>query len=120
MTALDRGRLAKLLGMLGSDHDGEVVAAAKQAERLRRKAGITWAEIVVPAKSLASRSDHLEWPETTTESIELCIEHADVLSGWDKKFLASIARRSPNTLSEKQLSVLARMVRTIMAWRVAA
>jgi hypothetical protein len=31
MTALDREQLARVLGMLGSDHDGEVVAAARQA-----------------------------------------------------------------------------------------
>ena len=33
---LDRARLAKLLGLLGSDHDGEIAAAGRAADRLRR------------------------------------------------------------------------------------
>lgn len=38
---VDRERIARVLGMLGSDHDGEVLAAARQAERLRRAARLT-------------------------------------------------------------------------------
>jgi hypothetical protein len=44
--ALDRTRLACVLGMLGSDHDGEVLNAARAAERMRREAGLTWPEIL--------------------------------------------------------------------------
>ena len=39
-------RLAKLLGMLGSDHDGEVLSAARQVEAERRKLGKVWTEIL--------------------------------------------------------------------------
>jgi len=39
MSALDRDRLAKLLGMLRADHDGEVVNAARAADRLVRRSG---------------------------------------------------------------------------------
>jgi hypothetical protein len=39
-------RLAKLLGLIGSDHDGEVVAAARKADELRRAAGLTWAQLL--------------------------------------------------------------------------
>ena len=38
--------LAKVLGMLGSDHDGEVLAAARQAERMRKETGRTWDELL--------------------------------------------------------------------------
>jgi hypothetical protein len=41
-----RLQLSKILGMLGSLHDGEVVNAARQAERLRQKFKIQWSEIV--------------------------------------------------------------------------
>ncbi len=44
--AIDRDKLAKLLGMFSSDFDGEVVAAACAAEALLRRAGRTWAEIL--------------------------------------------------------------------------
>jgi hypothetical protein len=49
MSAVDRGRLVKLLGLLGSDHDGEVLNAARQVERLRRDARLTWSDILAGA-----------------------------------------------------------------------
>ena len=44
--AIDREKLIKLLGMLSSSHDGEVVSFAKKACELLRAAGLTWADIV--------------------------------------------------------------------------
>lgn len=38
---MDRERVANVLGMLGSAHDGEVVNAGRLAVRLLRDAGIT-------------------------------------------------------------------------------
>jgi hypothetical protein len=32
-------------GLLGSEHDGEQRAAAREIEKLRRKRGLSWAEI---------------------------------------------------------------------------
>jgi hypothetical protein len=46
MTEPERQRLAAILGMLGSAHAGERAAAALQAEALRRKLGLTWAELL--------------------------------------------------------------------------
>lgn len=42
----EKRRLAKILGMLGSEHDGEVLAAARQLEALRRKRGMTWGQMI--------------------------------------------------------------------------
>ncbi len=39
-------RLVRVLGMMGSEHDGEALAAARAAERTRREKGLTWADIV--------------------------------------------------------------------------
>jgi len=41
-----RRRMARLLGLLGSDHEGEVIAAAKAAEQLRRRRGMTWQQLL--------------------------------------------------------------------------
>jgi Zn finger protein HypA/HybF involved in hydrogenase expression len=38
--------LAKTLGMLGSDHEGEKLNAAEQAEKLRRELGMTWRQLM--------------------------------------------------------------------------
>lgn len=42
----DLSVLAKILGMLGSEHDGEALTAARRAEDQRRKLGMTWAELL--------------------------------------------------------------------------
>jgi hypothetical protein len=42
LPAKARTRLAALLGMLGSDHDGEVTNAARAARRLIQHHGLTW------------------------------------------------------------------------------
>jgi hypothetical protein len=41
-----RAKLAKLLGMLGSEHRGERDAAGQAANRLVLKSGLSWAQIL--------------------------------------------------------------------------
>ena len=43
---LDRELLEKLLGMIGSPHDGEALAAARKADALVRRAGLTWPDVL--------------------------------------------------------------------------
>ena len=38
--------MVKILGMLGSAHDGEVLAAARRAEEQRLKLGSSWEQII--------------------------------------------------------------------------
>ena len=45
---IDRGRLIKLLGLLGSDHNGEIASAGRMADALIRDAGVTWADVIAP------------------------------------------------------------------------
>lgn len=45
-------RLARLLGMLGSDHDGEVLSAARHAEALRKKIGKDWLTLLSPINDM--------------------------------------------------------------------
>ena len=42
MTAAERQRLARILGMLGSEHAGERASAGLQAEAFRKRHGLTW------------------------------------------------------------------------------
>ena len=55
--AATRSRLARILGMLGSDSENEVLAAARQATRIQRETGQTWDELLAvpgnPAPSLS-------------------------------------------------------------------
>jgi hypothetical protein len=45
---MDRQRLARLLGMCGSSHDGEVVNAARLAIQMLKKASMSWEEVLIP------------------------------------------------------------------------
>jgi hypothetical protein len=51
-----RTLLVKALGMLGSDHDGEILAAARTAEQQRRKLNLTWDELIVEAAAETRRA----------------------------------------------------------------
>ncbi len=53
---IDRDRLRKLLGMLGSGHDGEVLNAARLITDLLRNAGTSWASLL-PDEAPAERPD---------------------------------------------------------------
>jgi len=46
MTPADRRRLARILGMLGSEHAGERASAALQAEAFRKRHAMTWEEML--------------------------------------------------------------------------
>lgn len=48
MTDAQRIRLARLLGMLGSDYEGERENAARLIETFRKRHGLTWAEMLSP------------------------------------------------------------------------
>ncbi len=53
MTPDDRTRLLKLLALIDSDSDGEALAAARQAGRLLRGLGTSWAELIPEITPLA-------------------------------------------------------------------
>ena len=44
--SLDRDRLAKILAMLSSNHDGERLAAVNRAASMLQAAGVRWEELV--------------------------------------------------------------------------
>src|SRR5947207_668908 len=104
---LDRDRLAKLLGMLGSSHDGEALAAARRAERLRVDAGLTWAEIVIPR--LPPPRPQPRGAMTFAQAIQFVLDHEDALTEWESDFTRSIQRQS-SPLSPKQVGILERLV----------
>ena len=102
---LDRERLARVLGMLGSAHDGEALAAARQAEHLRSEARLTWLDILIPA---------LPQPhgQTVADAIACVIDHDEMLTDWEAAFVRSI-RRQRYPLSPKQVVVLERLVEKV-------
>ncbi len=110
MTALvDRQRLARVCGLFGSDHDGEVLAAARQAEKIRKKLGLTWAELLVPPTRPRSADPPSEELTDWRWACHFCLERSRLLTSWELNFVATVARykKAP---SAKQLIVLQRLV----------
>ena len=110
MTALvDLRRLAPVCGLLGSDHDGEVLAAARQAEKIRKKVGVTWEELLVPPTRQRSKDPP---PEELTDwrwVCHFCLERYWLLTSWELDFVATVARYQ-KTPSAKQRIILQRLV----------
>ncbi len=48
-------KLAKVLGLLRSDHDHEVLAAVRQAEAIRRRLGLEWHDLLTEYEPRAYR-----------------------------------------------------------------
>ena len=65
---LDRERLAKLLGMIGSSFDAEALSAARRANELVHEASMTWREVLgqitrAPLKGSFRWPVLADWPE---------------------------------------------------------
>jgi hypothetical protein len=113
---LNRERLAKLLGMLGSEHDGEVVTAARHADALVRRAGLTWPDVVA-ANDAQPELDNVGFG--VANEIRFCLLHRDRLTEWERSFLASI-RHQTAPLSARQHNSLNRIVDKLRARAEAA
>jgi hypothetical protein len=101
---LDVQRLAKVLGLLGSSHDGEVAAAGRAAHEIIRQAGATWFDLLappLPAPRPTGRSDAFGM-------VEFCLRHPAVLTEWEARFLHSLRRRS--RISPKQQAIVDEIV----------
>lgn len=114
LAASDRERLARLLGMLGSDHDGEALNAARMADRLVRDHGITWFDaITAPVVPRLSTADPLARFTTCAEACAFALSRAPALTQWELDFLRNVARFSK--LSPKQCDTLRRLVARAIA-----
>lgn len=110
---IDRERLAKLLGMIGSDHDGEALSAARMADRLVQEARLTWHEVL-----------HVEYRELEivpdiSEDLRMVLglqQYRSSITEWERGFLDTVEvwlRRGWN-LTEKQRVVLDRIWSKVM------
>jgi hypothetical protein len=100
---IDVDYLAKLLGMLGSSHESEVVNAAAAATKLLRQHGLSWAELAngirQKPKPLTNEAGRYAF-EDHMDAAEKCLESGVSLSDWEINFLESMPRYA--SLFEKQ------------------
>jgi hypothetical protein len=101
--ALDRERLGKLLGILRSNLNGEVVAAGRAADRLIRKPGLLCPDVILPTLASPERVSH-----TVADVIEFVIDHEHALTPWERDFVRLVQRlRYP--VSAKETEMLKRL-----------
>jgi hypothetical protein len=102
-----RERLSKILGLLGSSYDGEVVAAARRADALIRGASLTWRDLIVPAP-VAVVTEEDDDDDTPDQRMANACVRADcdtaIFGVRESQFIRSIASqiRRGRKLSEKQ------------------
>lgn len=115
-------KLVKVLGMLGSDHDGEVAAAGRRANAMIRNAGLTWGDVISsrtlpPSLPQQPCRPMRRWrkPGTPSDTAALCMQWCDeVLTDWEAGFCRSIV--GCRRISEKQAGILARIVDKVEAF----
>jgi hypothetical protein len=110
-------RVAKLLGMLGSSHDGEVLNAARMADRAVRDAGLTWTDALqptLPGPKPTQRPPVAHWRPTCRR----LLERPHDLNPWERDFVRGIEHAA--MLSVKQHRCLRSIVERVDARRAAA
>jgi hypothetical protein len=95
-------RLIKLLGMLGSAHDGEPAAAGLKANELIRRHGLTWKELLLGLAPTSS--ERQAW----RDKVAACTAHQHCLNDRERAFVLSLAKWR-GTPTEKQLAWLDRI-----------
>ena len=104
LSSSDKARLGRVLGMTGSDHDGEVCAAARAANRFVREHGTTWPEVLgagpqpeeVRPGPRWRGDDEVAWRRQATA----CLKHPQFIDKWENTFLTGLPRFP--RLSKKQ------------------
>jgi hypothetical protein len=113
----ERDKLVKVLRMFGSNHDGEVAAAARRAHNIIKKSSLDWDDLLMPVNP--PRTEHRQYraehfyneDETEAFLIRRAQQHDQFCSDWERNFLASIAESLVEwgRLTPKQRAVLDRI-----------
>ena len=98
-------RLIKLLGMLGSAHDGERAAAGLKAHEFIKRRGLCWADVIRLPISVSgdssSRDTDFDHATGWRQRREFCLRHVHRLSAKELGFLDSL-RTWRGPLTERQ------------------
>jgi hypothetical protein len=106
----DRQRLARLLGMTGSAHDGEALNAARLADRLVKDRGATWPDVLIP---LQREPLHSTWRRVCAE----LAARPDGHRPWERRFVTDLSKFP--RLSSKQRCVLQEIAARVLGRPVA-
>lgn len=102
LSTADRSTIAKLLGLIGSDHDAEALAAARKANELVKARNGTWPEVLglgeAPPTPPPPEADHVALAR------DLLGKGRGVCTRWEMDFLRGVL--AFKTLSDQQQRTL--------------
>jgi hypothetical protein len=105
-------KLIKLLGMLGSAHEGERAVAGLKATELLRSLNMTWPDVINPIPhQLALPDTHKTPPSGIRPELALLRNNLDLLTPWERRFVFDLGRF--RRLSPKQRTVVDKLVRKV-------
>ena len=87
----DLERLERILGMLGSSHDGERAAAALKANELITNRGVTWADLIASLKSAGGVPAGGMLPHWS--DAQECLRSSETWSDREADFLRNMTRK---------------------------
>jgi PAS domain-containing protein len=138
---LDRGRLVKLLGLTGSQHDAEALAALRKAQMMMRAGRVDWTALIseplrqleiaaAAAQQLLAENERLrvvtaasppgsDWRpvdgvcrHSVDQCIDECRRQRHRLTDWENRFIRTLAEFRYEP-SAKQLGCLERICRKL-------
>jgi hypothetical protein len=120
LTDGERERLRKLVGMLGSNADGEKLAALHMIEKLAQTKGLKIHELllgetdppppqIIFADMRNKPKPHWGWQEKLGWVLEMAEEDDYLLSDWELGFCHDFVRRGFRAPTAKQLPIMLRI-----------
>jgi hypothetical protein len=109
LPGVERVKLVKILGLLSSEHGGEVANAGRLADNLVRERGLRWGDVIgapqeasapAPAQNPfyeARRARETEWRDKATK-----VAKSSRATEWERAFAANILKWWAGSLTEKQ------------------
>jgi hypothetical protein len=96
--------LDKLIPLLASNHDGEVVATVRAIGRVLKSGGFDWHDLAAWLRTPVTQIPHVDW----RLNVRFCFENADLLNKRELDFITNIARgRKPTDKQVKWLCAIA-------------
>ena len=134
----DREKFVKVCGLLGSDMDGQVLAAVHQANKMLRAAGLVWSEALgqpngnsvndsvlrgenqrlrLEVARLRAALEAAEDEFDEVGAVKECLRHLDHVNDWEQNFLQYIgsALTRWGRLTDKQRETLDRVITRLKA-----
>jgi hypothetical protein len=114
LSSEDRTKLIRILGMLGSEFDGERAAAGALASRMLKDADLAWADVVSPHIEIYAQDRPRRQqakPEPDIDPIagrdwrivcEICRKHPTRLTAWEDIFLRDTPKRADITIPQRR------------------